>query len=64
MLMPVRCFSCGFPVAEYSEEYKDLLAKGKSSKEAMDSLQIKKYCCRRMLLSNSEYIGELLKFQK
>jgi len=64
MLMPVRCFSCGFPVAEHYDEYKELLAKGKNPKEAMDTLQIKKYCCRRMFVANFEYEGELLKFQK
>jgi DNA-directed RNA polymerase subunit N (RpoN/RPB10) len=64
MLMPVRCFSCGFPVAEYETTYNELLAKGKTAKEALDELQIKKYCCRRMVLSNSEYMTELTKFQK
>lgn len=64
MLMPVRCFSCGFPIAEYEKEYNELLAKGKTSKEALDELHIKKYCCRRMVLSNSEYMTELTKFQK
>lgn len=64
MLVPVRCFSCGFPVSEYYDQYKDLVAKGKSTKDAMDELQIKKYCCRRMLLSASEYQKDLLKFQK
>lgn len=64
MLMPVRCFSCGFPVAEYNDAYKELIAKGKSAKEALDELNIKKYCCRRMVLSSSEYITEVTKFQK
>jgi len=64
MLVPVRCFSCGFPVSEYYEQYKDLVAKGKSTKDALNELQIKKYCCRRMLLSSSEYQNDLLKFQK
>lgn len=64
MLMPVRCFSCGFPVGEYYEKYNELLKKGKSSKDALDELKIEKYCCRRMLLSNVDYIHELLKYQK
>ncbi len=64
MLVPIRCFSCGFPVAEHYDTYKDLVAKGKSSKDALDSLEIKKYCCRRMILANVDYIHEILKFQK
>lgn len=64
MLIPVRCFSCGFPIGEYYDAYKDLLSKGKSPKEALNELHIKKYCCRRMILSNSDYIYELLKSQK
>lgn len=64
MLIPVRCFSCGFPVAEYYDGYKGLVSKGKSPQEALDSLEIKRYCCRRMILANADYINELLKYQK
>jgi len=64
MLLPVRCFSCGYPIAEFSDAYKELIAKGKSPKLALDELEIKKYCCRRMILSNNDYITEIMKFQK
>ncbi len=64
MLMPVRCFSCGFPVSEYYEAYKESIAKGKTPEEALNSLDIKNYCCRRMLLTSVDYITELIKFQK
>jgi DNA-directed RNA polymerase subunit N len=64
MLLPVRCFSCGFVVGEYYDAYKDLIAKGKTPKEALDSLKINKYCCRRMFISNKDYIDEIMAYQK
>jgi len=64
LLIPVRCFSCGFPVAEYYETYKDLLSKGKSQKDSLDGLNIKRYCCRRMMISNYDYVYDNLKYQK
>jgi len=64
MMIPVRCFSCGFPVAEYYDSYNELLSKGKSPKEALDSLGIKKYCCRRMFVATKEFIEDLNKYYK
>jgi len=64
MLIPVRCFSCGFVIGEYADSYKELVAKGKSPKESMDSLGIERYCCRRMFLASKEYIDDLNKYHK
>ncbi len=64
MLVPVRCFSCGSVVGEHYNAYKELCAKGMSSKEAMDSLGIERYCCRRMFLATKEYIDDLNKYEK
>jgi len=48
MLVPVRCFTCGFPISIYWEEYKSRLSKGESAEAILDSLNIKRYCCRRI----------------
>ena len=64
MLVPIRCFTCGFPIAIYWEEYKARLSKGERAEEILDSLNIKRYCCRRMFISTFEYIDEFLQYVK
>jgi len=62
MICPVRCFSCGQVIADKFEEYKRLVADGKSEEQALDILKIRKYCCRRMLLTHVECIDEVMKY--
>ena len=64
VIIPVRCFSCGAPVGAFYEEYKKLVKKGKTQKDAMDGLGIKRYCCRRMLLSQVDLMPTISKFKK
>ncbi len=64
MIIPVRCFSCGFPVAAFYEEFRKKVLEGKSPGEAMNELGIKRYCCRRMLLSQVDVIDEIAPFRK
>jgi DNA-directed RNA polymerase subunit N (RpoN/RPB10) len=63
MIIPVRCFSCGKVVGSLWEEYEKLLKEGKTKKEALDILNVKRYCCRSVLLShinNIEIVGKYL----
>jgi DNA-directed RNA polymerase, subunit N (EC 2.7.7.6) len=64
MLVPVRCFTCGFPISIYWEEYKSRLSKGEDPESILNSLNITRYCCRRMFISTFEYIDELLQYVK
>lgn len=64
MIIPVRCFSCGAPVSAWYEEYKTLVAKGKSKKEALDKVGIERYCCRRMVLGQVDLLPLISKFKK
>ncbi len=64
MLIPVRCFSCGFPIGAFYEEYKKRVEKGEDPGKVMDDLGIKRYCCRRMLLSQVDVIDEIAPFKK
>lgn len=63
MIMPIRCFSCGKPLAQHWDEYKLRVEKGESPDKVMDDLGIEKYCCRRMFVSNVEYIDDINKFK-
>ncbi len=64
MIFPVRCFTCGKPIGHLWEKYQELLKKGKSAKEALDELGIKRYCCRAIFLSHIDVIDKVMKFKK
>ncbi|TBU60881.1 DNA-directed RNA polymerase, subunit N/Rpb10 [Dichomitus squalens] len=62
MIIPVRCFSCGKVVGDKWTAYLDLLAKDISEGDALDQLQLKRYCCRRMVLTHVDLIEKLLHY--
>ena len=62
MLVPVRCFTCGNLVSDKFEEYQNKVKSGEEPAKTLDSLGIKRYCCRRMLLTTVETIQQVLPF--
>lgn len=56
MLVPVRCFSCGKIVANKWEAFKAAITEGQDPGTVLTQLGLKRYCCRRMLLSHVELI--------
>ena len=62
MLVPVRCFTCGNLVADKFEEYQNKVKSGEEPAKILDLLGIKRYCCRRMLLTTVETIQQVLPF--
>jgi len=61
-VVPVRCFSCGALIADKWEEFKRRTEAGEAPTKVLDSLGVKKYCCRSMLLSHVEILDEALKY--
>ena len=62
MLIPVRCFTCGNLVSDKFEDYQNKVKSGEEPAKVLDSLGIKRYCCRRMLLTTVETIQQVLPF--
>jgi len=62
MIIPVRCFSCGFLIGDKWEDFAKRVKEGEDAGKVLDNLGVKRYCCRRMLLSHVEIIDEILKF--
>ncbi|GMM53241.1 DNA-directed RNA polymerase core subunit [Starmerella bacillaris] len=61
MIIPVRCFSCGKVVGDKWEPYLKLLQdEGISEGDALDKLGLKRYCCRRMVLTHVDLIQKFL----
>ncbi len=64
MIIPIRCFSCGKPVAHLWEEYKERTLKGEDKKKVMDELGLERYCCRGVFLGHVDLIDTAAKFKK
>lgn len=64
MIIPVRCFSCGKPIAHLWEEYKERVAKGEDRKKVMDDLGLERYCCRQMFLGQVDLVDIAGQFKK
>ena len=62
MLVPVRCFTCGNLIADKMDKYKKQTMEGVEAGDAMDSLGVRRYCCRRMLLTTVETIHQVVPF--
>ncbi|MEM0314362.1 MAG: DNA-directed RNA polymerase subunit N [Candidatus Bathyarchaeia archaeon] len=64
MIIPVRCFTCGKLIADKWEEFAIRVKAGEDPAEVLDSLELKRYCCRRMILSHVDIIDEILRFHE
>jgi len=64
MIIPVRCISCGKPIAQLYEQYKDKTKNGEDPKKTLDELGLKRYCCRSMFISHVDLVEEVGKFKK
>ncbi|BFZ63995.1 DNA-directed RNA Polymerase II subunit L [Saitoella coloradoensis] len=62
MIIPVRCFSCGKVVGDKWETYLEYLNEGEKEGDALDKLNLKRYCCRRMVLTHVDLIEKLLQY--
>ena len=63
MIIPIRCFSCGKPVAHLWEEYKEK-AKKEEPKKALDEIGLKRYCCRALFMGHIDLIDTAAQFKK
>jgi len=62
MIIPVRCFTCGKVIGNKFESYMTYLSSGFETKDALDELNLHRYCCRRMLLTHVDLIQKLLTY--
>lgn len=62
MLIPVRCFNCGKVIAAYQKMYEKMVKEGMEKKDIFLKLDIKRYCCKRMLLTYTDTIDEMLSY--
>jgi len=65
MLIPVRCFTCGNVIGNKWETYRSLIEdQGITPNVALDMLGLRRYCCRRMLLTHVDLIDRMLPYTR
>lgn len=64
MIVNVRCWSCGKPIAQVYDEYKERVENGEDRKKVMDELGLKRYCCRASILGHVDLIDTAARFKK
>jgi DNA-directed RNA polymerase subunit N len=62
MLIPVRCFTCGNLIADKYDDFQNKMKSGEAPDKVLDSLELERYCCRRMLLTTVETIQQVIPF--
>lgn len=64
MIIPIRCMSCGKPIAHLWEKYKEQVGKGADPKKVLDQLGIERYCCRSQIIGHVDLVDVASKFKK
>lgn len=64
MIIPIRCFSCGKPIAHLWEDFKKRVAKGEEAGRVLTDLGLERYCCRAVFMGQADLIEEVAKFKK
>ncbi|MFH1916817.1 MAG: DNA-directed RNA polymerase subunit N [Nanoarchaeota archaeon] len=64
MIVPIRCFSCGKPIAHLWEPYQERMKKGEDRKKIFDSLGLERFCCRAVFLGHVDLIDIASQFKK
>lgn len=64
MIIPIRCFSCGKPIAHLWEKFKERVSKGEDAGKVLDDLGLERYCCRAVFLGHADLLELISKFKK
>ncbi len=64
MIIPIRCFSCGKPVAHLWEQYSKRISEGEEPKKVLDDLKLERYCCRALFLGHIDLLEKVAQFKK
>ncbi|HIH18527.1 TPA: DNA-directed RNA polymerase subunit N [Candidatus Micrarchaeota archaeon] len=64
MYFPIRCFTCGSVIGQHYEDYAKQIKEGKNPAKILNSMDIDRYCCRRMFLSHVEVMDKIVKYRK
>ncbi len=63
MIIPIRCFSCGRPVAQAWAQFKERTTKGEDVKKVLDELGLERYCCRALFMGHLDLLETVARFK-
>lgn len=64
MIVLIRCFSCGKPIAHLYKQFKERVEAGEPVKQVLDELGLDRYCCRAALIGQTDTLQLVNKFKK
>ena len=64
MIIPMRCISCGKPIAHLYAEFKQRVKAGEDPGKVLDELGLERYCCRAAFLGQRDLLELTAKFKK
>ncbi len=64
MIIPIRCFSCGKPVAHLWEEFSKRKKAGEPVDKILDALGLERYCCRALFLGHIDRMNLIAQYKK
>jgi len=62
MMVPIRCFTCGSLIGDKFANFSSRVKGGEDPSKVLDDLGVKRYCCRRMLISSVDVIDQVIPF--
>ncbi len=63
MIVPVRCFTCGKVVGQLWEPFNERVKKDEKPGKVMDSLGLKRYCCRALFVGHVDLLKKIAQFK-
>jgi len=64
LIIPVRCMTCGALLGHLWEEFRRRVSQGEDPERVLDELGVRRYCCRKTLLSHVPAIYEVRRFKR
>ncbi len=58
-MMPMRCFTCGKPLADKFPAFEERTRSGEPTAKILSTLGVDRYCCIRMFLSQVNLYEEI-----
>lgn len=62
MMKPIRCFTCGSLLGDKYEVFSERIKNNEEPGNVLDDMDVRRYCCRRMILSNVDIIDQTLPY--
>ncbi len=64
MIIPIRCLTCGKPIAHLWEKFKQRVEAGEEANKVLKDLGLERYCCKSVFLGHTDLIELVSKFKK